>query len=62
MLYLLAKSQYFKHLDKRALGGDPHLALMKSIFTKGNFDYLQSSDLILANVHKVEQLLGEKIV
>lgn len=62
MIYLLAKAQHLKKLDLKALGGNPHIALMKSIFTKGNYDYLQSAFLILDNMHKVETLLGEKVV
>ncbi len=62
MIYLLAKAQHLKQLDLKALGGNPHIALMKSIFTKGNCDYIQSAFLILDNMHKVETLLGEKVV
>ena len=32
------------------------------IFTKGNSDYIQSSFLILDNVHKVESLLWNKVI
>lgn len=62
MIYLLARAQHLKHIDLKALGGNPNIALMKSIFTKGNYDYIQSSFLILDNMHKVESLLGEKVV
>lgn len=62
MIYLLAKAQHLKHIDLKALGGNPNIALMKSIFTKGNYDYIQSSFLILDNIHKVESLLGEKTI
>ncbi len=62
MIYLLARAQHSKQLDLKSLGGNPNIALMKSIFTKGNCDYIQSSFLILDNMHKVESLLGEKVV
>ncbi len=62
MIYLLAKAQHYKQLDLKALGGNPNIALMKSIFTKGNCDYIQSAFLILDNMHKVETLLGNKVV
>lgn len=62
MIYLLAKAQHFKYLDLKALGGNPHIALMKDIFKKGEYNYLQSAFLILDNMHKVETLLGEKVV
>lgn len=62
MIYLLAKAQHEKNIDVRALGGNPNIALMKSIFTKGHCDYVQSTFLILDNMHKVETLLWNKII
>lgn len=62
MIYLLARAQHLKQIDLKTLGGNPHIALMKSIFTKWNCDYLQSAFLILDNMHKVETLLGNKVV
>lgn len=62
MLYLLAKYQHLQHENLQSLGGNPHLALMKTIFTQGAYDYLKSSGLILENVRKVEQLLWAKVV
>ena len=62
MIYLLAKTQHLKQLDLKALGWNPNVALMKSIFTKGNSDYIQGSFLILDNVHKVESLLWNKVI
>lgn len=62
MIYLLASAQHDKQLDLKALGGNPNIALMKSIFTKGNYDYIQSAFLILDNMHKVETLLRSKVV
>lgn len=62
MIYLLARAQEVKDLDIKALGGNPNIALMQSIFTKGKADYIQSSFLIIDNIHKVEALLREKIV
>lgn len=62
MIYLLAKAQHHKQLDLKALGGNPNIALMKSIFTKGKCDYIQSAFVILDNMHKVETLLATKVV
>ena len=62
MIYLLARTQHLKQLDLKALEWNPNIALMKSIFTKGNSDYIQSSFLILDNVHKVESLLWNKVI
>lgn len=62
MLFLTAKAQHLANIDKKALGGDPHLALMRSIFTKGNCDYIQSATLILENINKVQQLLGQQVI
>lgn len=62
MIYLLAKTQHHKGIDLTALGGNPNIALMKSIFTKGKCDYIESAFLILDNMHKVETLLGEKVL
>lgn len=62
MIYLLAKNQYFLNLDQKSLGGDPTIALMKSIFEQGKKDYLKSTQLILNNIKKVEQLLGKEVI
>lgn len=62
MIYLLARTQHLKQLNLKNLGGSPNIALMKSIFTKGNYNYIQSSSLILENMHKVESLLGERVI
>lgn len=62
MIYLLANAQHIQQIDLKSLGGSPNVALMKSIFTKGKYDYIQSSFLILDNMHKVESLLGKKVV
>lgn len=62
MIYLLAKAQHTLWVDVRKLWGNPNIALMKSIFTKGNCDYIKSSYLILDNIHKVESLLWDKII
>ncbi len=62
MIYLLAKNQYFLNLDQKTLGGDPTIALMKSIFEQGKKDYLKSTQLILNNIKKVEQLLGKEVI
>ena len=62
MIFLIAKAQHFAAIDKKALGWDPHLALMRSIFTKGNCDYIRSSELIIENIHKVQQILGQESV
>lgn len=61
MIFLLAKYQYV-HTDTKSLGGSPHIALMRSIFTEGNYDYIKSSKVILDNMHKVEQLLSQKVI
>lgn len=61
MIFLLAKYQHV-HTDTQSLGGNPHIALMRSIFTEGNCDYIRSSKLILDNMHKVEQLLSQKVI
>ena len=62
MIYLLAKAQHTKWIDVRKLWGNPNIALMKSIFTKWNCDYIKSTYLILDNIHKVETLLWDKII
>lgn len=61
MIFLLAKYQY-GHTDVQSLGGNPHIALMRSIFTDGKCDYINSSKVILDNMHKVEQLLSQKVI
>jgi len=62
MIYLLAKAQHTMWIDVRKLWGNPNIALMKSIFTQWHCDYIQSSYLILDNIHKVETLLWNKII
>ena len=62
MIYLLAKSQHEMNIDIRKLWWNPNIALMKSIFTKGECNYVKSTFLILDNIHKVENLLGKKII
>ena len=62
MIYLLAKAQHTLGVDVRKLWWNPNIALMKSIFTKWNCDYIKSSYLILDNMHKVESLLWNKII
>lgn len=61
MIFLLAKYQYV-HTDVKRFGGSPHIALMRSIFKDGNYDYIKSSEVILENMHKVEQLLSQKVI
>lgn len=61
-IFLLAEQQYLLHVDTQALGGSPHIALMKTIFTKGDCDYIKSAKLILDNMHKVEQVLGRRVI
>ena len=62
MIYLLAKAQHEMNIDIRKLWWNPNIALMKSIFTKWECDYIKSTFLILDNIHKVESLLGNKII
>ena len=62
MIYLLAKSQHEMNIDIRKLWWNPNIALMKSICTKGECNYVKSTFLILDNIHKVETLLGKKII
>jgi hypothetical protein len=62
MIYLLAKAQHEMNIDIRKLWGNPNIALMKSIFTKWECDYVKSTYLILDNIHKVETLLWNKII
>jgi hypothetical protein len=62
MIYLLAKAQHEMNIDIRKLWWNPNIALMKSIFTKWNCDYIKSTYLILDNIHKVETLLWDKII
>jgi len=62
MIYLLAKAQHDMNIDIRKLWWNPNIALMKSIFTKWECDYIKSTFLILDNIHKVESLLGNKII
>lgn len=62
MIYLLAKAQHEMNIDIRKLWWNPNIALMKSIFTKGECDYVKSTFLILDNIHKVETLLWKKII
>jgi hypothetical protein len=57
MIYLLAKAQHEMNIDVRKLWWNPNIALMKSIFTKWECDYVKSTYLILDNIHKVEMLL-----
>lgn len=61
MIFLLAKYQH-QHINIQALGGNPHIALMRSIFAHGNCDYIKSSKLILENIRKVEQLLSQRVI
>ena len=61
MIFLLAKYQH-QHINVQNLGGNPHIALMRSIFTQGNCDYIKSSKMILENIRKVEQLLAQKVI
>ncbi|MDR3169730.1 MAG: hypothetical protein LBU27_08600 [Candidatus Peribacteria bacterium] len=61
IIYSLAKTQYAAHISKKALGGDPHLAMMKEMFKSGNFEYLQNISLIKENVGKVELLLRRPV-
>ena len=61
MIFLLAKYQH-QHIDLQALGGNPHIALMRSIFAEGNCDYIKSSKMILENIRKVEQLLSQRVI
>ena len=61
MIFLLAKYQH-QHIDVQALGGNPHIALMRSIFAEGNCDYIKSSKMILENIRKVEQLLSQRVI
>jgi hypothetical protein len=60
MIYLLAKAQHEMNIDVRKLWWNPNIALMKSIFTKWECDYVKSTYLILDNIHKVEMLLWKK--
>ncbi len=62
MIYLLAKAQHEMNIDVRKLWWNPNIALMKSIFTKWEYDYVKSTYLILDNIHKVEMLLWKKII
>lgn len=62
MIYVLAKTQHKKNIDLEALWGNPNIALMKSIFTKGNCNYIESIFLILDNMHKVENILREEVL
>ena len=62
MIYLLAKAQHEMNIDIRKLWWNPNIALMKSIFTKWECDYVKSTSLILDNIHKVETLLWSKII
>jgi len=62
MIYLLAKAQHEMNIDVRKLWWNPNIALMKSIFTKWECDYVKSTYLILDNIHKVEMLLWNKII
>lgn len=62
MIYLLAKEQYALQLDQTEIGGNPSIALMKSIFEQGQCDYLKSTQLILENIKKVEQLLQKEVI
>ena len=62
MIYLLAKAQHEMNIDIRKLWWNPNIALMKSIFTKWECDYVKSTSLILDNIHKVEALLWSKII
>jgi hypothetical protein len=62
MIYLLAKAQHEMDIDIRKLWWNPNIALMKSIFTKGECDYIKSTFVILDNIHKVESLLWKKVI
>ena len=62
MIYLLARAQHLKNVDLKALWWNPNMALMKSIFSKGWCDYISSNFLILDNMHKVESLIGSKVI
>ncbi|MDO4714113.1 MAG: hypothetical protein Q4B28_05775 [bacterium] len=62
MIYLTALAQAQSSINLKTLGGNPHLSLLQTIFTKGNADYIKSDFLILDTLHKVEQIFGHKII
>ena len=62
MIYLLAKHQHLLNLDLGKLWWNPNIALMKTIFWEGKYDYIQSWEVILMNIHKVEQVLWKKVI
>lgn len=62
MIYLSALAQSQSTISLKTLGGNPHISLMQTIWTKGKGDYIKSDFLILDTLHKVEQILGQKII
>ena len=61
VIFLLSKAQY-SLTEKQALQYDPCLALMKTMFSSGHFEYIDNLDTIKENVKKVEVLLKQRVI
>ncbi len=61
IIYLLSKAQYSLS-EKQDLQYNPCLALMKTMFASGHFEYVDNLETIKENVQKVELLLHQKVI